>query len=242
MAALRERALKGKQPFDYDTPVEGMRALDRYTLQFKFEEPKPRFVETLADASLYGAVAREVVETYGDTMPAHPVGTGPVPAWRSGAARRASCWNAIRPIAMSCTTPNPNADDAEGQALLAKFKGRKLPMIDRVEMSIIEEVQPRWLSFLNKQSDLVWLVPFDFVNIAAPNGKLAPFLAKQGVQAVSDAGLGRHAVRTSTWKTRWLAAIRPTKLRCAARSGLRSISIRRFACSGAVRRCRRIQV
>ena len=55
-------------------------------------------------------------------------------------------------------------------------------MIDRVEISIIEEVQPRWLSFLNKQSDVSWLVPYDFVNIAAPNGKLAPFLAKQDVQ------------------------------------------------------------
>ena len=84
MAALRERALKGKQAFDYDTPVEGLRALDRYTIQFEFEEPNPRFVEALADASLYGAVAREVVETYGDTMPAHPVGTGPfrLAEWR----------------------------------------------------------------------------------------------------------------------------------------------------------------
>ena len=95
---------------------------------------------------------------------------------------------------MCCTTLDPNADDAEGQALLAKFKGRKLPMVDRVEISIIEEVQPRWLSFLNKQSDVAWLVPFDFVNTAAPNGKLAPFLAKQDVQDVSDACLGHHAV------------------------------------------------
>ena len=47
-------------------------------------------------------------------------------------------------------------------------------MIDRVEISIIEEVQPRWLSFLNKQQDVSWLLPYDFVNIAAPNGKLAP--------------------------------------------------------------------
>ena len=55
-------------------------------------------------------------------------------------------------------------------------------MIDRVEISIIVEVQPRWLSFLDKQQDLLYLVPYDFVNIAAPNGKLAPFLAKQDVQ------------------------------------------------------------
>ena len=37
----------------------------------------------------------------------------------------------------------PAADDAEGQALLARFKGRRLPMIDEVEISIIEEFQPR---------------------------------------------------------------------------------------------------
>lgn len=181
MAALRERALKGKQAFDYDTPVEGMRALDRYTIRFEFEEPNPRFIETLADASLYGAVAREVVEMYGDTMPAHPVGTGP---FRLGEWRRSS-----RIVLERNPTyrdmfydAHPNADDAEGQALLAKLKGRKLPMLDRVEVSIIEEVQPRWLSFLNKQSDVAWQVPFDFVNTAAPNGKLAPFLARQEVK------------------------------------------------------------
>ncbi len=35
-------------------------------------------------ADLYGAVAREVVEAYGDTIPAHPVGTGPfrLAEWR----------------------------------------------------------------------------------------------------------------------------------------------------------------
>ena len=75
----------------------------------------------------------------------------------------------------------PAADDAEGQALLAKFKGRKLPMIDRVEVSIIEESQPRWLSFLNEQIDFV-NVPAEFVNQAAPNGKLAPNLARRGIQ------------------------------------------------------------
>ena len=30
----------------------------------------------------------------------------------------------------------------------AKLKGRKLPMLDRVEIAIIEEAQPRWLAFL----------------------------------------------------------------------------------------------
>ena len=135
----------------------------------------------MADNSLWGAVAREVVEAYGDEIPAHPVGTGPfrLVEWRRSSRIVLERNPTYREVMYDA---EPNADDAEGQALLQRFKGRRLPMIDRVEISIIEEVQPRWLSFLNKQSDVSWLVPYDFVNIAAPNGKLAPFLAKQGVQ------------------------------------------------------------
>jgi ABC-type transport system substrate-binding protein len=52
-----------------------------------------------------------------------------------------------------------------------------------VEVSIIEETQPRWLAFLNGQLD--WLtVPGEFVSQAMPNGKLAPNLAKKGIQGM----------------------------------------------------------
>jgi ABC-type transport system substrate-binding protein len=180
LAALRERALKEKKPFDYDTEIEGVRALDRYTIQYRLEEPRPRFGDSLASHDLLGAVAREVVEKYGDAIPAHPVGTGPfrLVQWRRSSLivlERNPTYREVRYEA------EPAADDAEGQALLARFKGRRLPMIDRVEISIIEETQPRWLAFLNAQIDYV-PVPGEFVNQAMPNGRVAPNLAKQGIQ------------------------------------------------------------
>jgi len=52
MGALRDAALKDKKPFDYDTEVEGMRALDRYTVRFRFAEPQPRFIQTMAGGDL----------------------------------------------------------------------------------------------------------------------------------------------------------------------------------------------
>ena len=76
----------------------------------------------------------------------------------------------------------PAADDAEGQALLAKFKGRRMPMVDRVEISIIEEEQPRWLSFVNGEADLAYRVGYQFAPQAMPNGKVAPNLAKRGIR------------------------------------------------------------
>jgi ABC-type transport system substrate-binding protein len=76
----------------------------------------------------------------------------------------------------------PAEGDAEGQALAARFRGRRLPMIDRVEISIIEEEQPRWLSFVNGEADVAWNVGFQFVTLAMPNGKVAPHLAKLGIR------------------------------------------------------------
>ena len=177
---LRQVAIRDKKPFDYDTPIEGLRALDRYTLQFKLAEPNPRFTDELSDPARTGAVAREVVELYGDRIMEHPVGTGPY---------RLADWRRSSLIAFE---KNPNyrdefyaeeapAADPLAQAAVAKLKGRKLPMIDRVEISIIEQPQPRWLSFVNREMDIIWQVPEDFTDIAIPNGQVAPNLAKQGV-------------------------------------------------------------
>ena len=180
LAALREKSNKDKKPFDYDTEIEGLRALDRYTIQFKIEEARPRFIDTLAAHDLFGAVAREVVEKYGEDIAAHPVGTGPfrLKEWRRSAKIVLERNPTYREVIYDA---EPAADDAEGQALLAKFKGRRLPMIDGVEISIIEESQPRWLSFLSGQLDYI-NVPLEFINVAMPNGQVAPNLAKQGVR------------------------------------------------------------
>jgi ABC-type transport system substrate-binding protein len=56
--------------------------------------------------------------------------------------------------------------------------------LDEVAISIIEEPQPRWLSFLNKEQDLMDQLPADFANTAIPNNQLAPNLAKQGMLMV----------------------------------------------------------
>ncbi|MBT9493581.1 MAG: bicyclomycin resistance protein, partial [Paucibacter sp.] len=85
LAALRKQALDSKQPFNYEKEIEGLRALDRYTIQFKTAKSRPRLIETILTGSdLYGALAREVVEHYGDKIGEHPVGTGPfkLAEWR----------------------------------------------------------------------------------------------------------------------------------------------------------------
>lgn len=174
---LREAAQKAKKPFDYDKPIDGLRALDKYTLQIRLQNPRPRFLYMLTEMP---AMAREVVEAYGDRIMEHPVGTGPyrLVQWRRSSLMVFERNPNYREVFYDA---EPAADDAEGQEILAKLKGRRLPMIDRVEVSIVEEGQPRWLAFLNNEFDISG-VPLEFTNIAVPNGKLAPNLEKRGIR------------------------------------------------------------
>ena len=177
---LRQKALDSRRPFDYDAPVAGLQTPDRYTLRVTLGRPNPMFMLTMANTNSFGAVAREVVEAYGEDVDAHPVGTGP---FRLAQWRRSSLIVLERNPGYrdDFYDAHPAANDAEGQALLARFKGRKLPMIDRLEFAIIEQPQPTWLSFLSKDFDLV-ITPLEYAPIAAPGGHLAPNLVKQGIQ------------------------------------------------------------
>jgi len=181
LAQLRAAALKGGK-FDYDAEVDGVRALDRYTLRVRLGESSPRFFQYFADNGFLGAVAREVCEAYDEkAIMGQPVGTGPF---------RLTDWRRSSRIVLE---RNPGyrdeAYDEQGApgdptavAIAQKLRGRKLPMLDRVEVYIVEENQPRWLAFLNEEHDLVDEVPYDLADLAIPNGRLAPSLARRGVQ------------------------------------------------------------
>ncbi|NBT10774.1 MAG: bicyclomycin resistance protein [Betaproteobacteria bacterium] len=183
MAALRERALKTRRPFDYDTPVAGLCALDRYTLRIQMGEADPRWYYNLAAPALTGAVAREVVEFYGKDIGAHPVGTGP---FRLAQWRRASRIELVKsPSYRRRVYEGTPSDDPVAQAIAQQLKGRTLPCVDRIVVDVVEEAQPRWLTFV--QGGIDWMVvPSAFVPLAVPGGQLAPFLQKKGVRLQTE--------------------------------------------------------
>ncbi len=181
LSELRQEALRNRQPFDYEREVAGLRVLDRYTFELRFAEPQPRFLYYLADPSLVGAVAREVVEAYGDKVMEHPVGTGPyrLTSWKRSSKIVLERNPDYREVRYREAAPDGDPDLAPS---VARLQGRRLPMIDRVEVTIIDENQPRWLAFLNGQHDFLEELPTDFANQAIPNNTLAPNLRRLGIQ------------------------------------------------------------
>ena len=175
--------------FDYGAKIAGLEAIDKHTLRIRLTEADYRFPYVLALPN-FGAVAREVVEKYGLDVGAHPVGTGP---FMLGDYKRSSRIVLVRnpgyrPESYVPTGPVP----AELQPVAAAMKGKRLPQLDRIEISVIEEGQSQWLAFLNGELDLIETFPQDFVDELLVDGKLRPALAAKGI---------RHVInqRPNTW-------------------------------------------
>ena len=178
--------------FDYDAPLPGLEVVDRYTLRIHLKSPDLRFPYALAVPNM-AAQAREVVEAYGNDIGAHPVGTGP---YKLGEYRRSTrivleANPDFRPMTYTPAGPIP----ATSQPAAAALKGRALPIAGRIEISVIEEGQARFLAFMNREIDLLDILPIEFTEQALDaNGGILPALAAKGI--VHDVLL-----RPNTWWT-----------------------------------------
>jgi len=186
-----QRALKSGKPFDYDATYPGLQVVDRYTLRIQLKRPDFTLLNNLAQ-TYFGALAREVVEQYGDDIGSHPVGTGPyvLKHWTRAHKIVLEANPEFRELIL--VPPDPPSDDPLDAEILRDIGGKRLPLIGRIEINIVEENQPRWLSFLNGEHDVLQWVPNEFVNTVAPQGELAPYLAKRGVRMHRE-----HAPRTA---------------------------------------------
>ncbi|MEO8344148.1 MAG: ABC transporter substrate-binding protein [Betaproteobacteria bacterium] len=159
--------------FDYDQPIEGLRALDRYTLQLRLTEPNYPVVH---DNLVRGAVAREVVEAAGGDIRARPVGTGPyrLREWKQGSRIILEANPGYRTIRF------PDSTEPAKAALVRSMKGKTLPQIGVVEIAIIEEDATRLLEFERGGLDYV-VVRGEAATRLLANGELKPEYAAKGV-------------------------------------------------------------
>jgi oligopeptide transport system substrate-binding protein len=179
---LDEEAAAAKKSgrFDYDRKIAGLEAVDRYTLRFRLKETDYNLNYVLAHESS-SAVAREVVAKYGESdgrVMSNPVGSGPfrLAEWVRSSKIVLEANPGFRELKWDWQAQEPG--DAK---LVEQMKGRRIPIVDRVEISVMEEDQARWLAFRNGEPDLM-----NMEGPLAPNaivdGKLRPELAAKGVR------------------------------------------------------------
>lgn len=159
--------------FDHDRPIEGLRALDRYTLQLKLTEVNYPIIQALLS---YGACAREVVEAAGGDIRTRAVGTGPyrLREWKRGSRIVLEAKPAYRALRF------PASRDPAHAALVRQMEGKALPQIGKIEISFIDEDMPRVLEFESGGLDVV-VLRSNVVDRMLVEGKLRPELAARGV-------------------------------------------------------------
>ena len=160
--------------FDYDARVEGLRALDRYTLQLKLVEPNYPIIRDLF--GFVGAVAREVVDAAGGDIRTRAVGTGPfrLREWKRGSRIVLDANPAYRRVHF------PESGNPAHAGLVRSMQGKILPQIAVVEVNIIDEDLPRMLQFEQGGLDYIG-IRGEVANRLLADGALKPEYARRGI-------------------------------------------------------------
>ncbi len=174
-----------RRDFSYDSNIPGLQALDKYTLRIRLKVPDASFLFYLALPAT-GVVAREVAEAYGSQVGNHPVGSGP---FMIGEWKRSDKITLLANPGFRPTVFHAGADqglDAASRAIAAGMEGKRLPLLDRIEVKIMEEYQSRVLGFLNGEFDFIEQVPESMRDMVLdPDSSqpvLKPELARRGMQ------------------------------------------------------------
>lgn len=156
--------------------ISGVRAPDPYTLEISILKKSPRFIYNFSGAQ--GApLPEECVEYYGDKISEHAIGTGPYVVTQFSANRVVAIRN---PNFREEYYPTEGQESDSKNGLLVDA-GKRIPFIDKIELHVVEEDQPRWLRFLAGEFSVSG-VPKDSIDLAFPGGELSPELRGKGIQ------------------------------------------------------------
>jgi len=164
-----------KNKFSYATEIPGLQAVDKYTLRIRLNKPDPSLLFYMALPAT-GAVAREVAEAYGGQVGNHPVGSGPF---------RVAEWKRSDKITLTANRDyhfvfhaGPDVAPAN-KALAAALEGKRLPLVDGVQVKIMEEYQSRVLGFLNGEFDYIEQVPESMREMVLDPASSQPVLRRE---------------------------------------------------------------
>ena len=165
--------------------VAGLRKIDARTFTIRLTHENPLFLYALT-LSPTDIVPVEAVRMYKERFSVTPVGTGPFMATQS--LDRKGTARLVRNPDYYRRYPSVGAP-GDAESGLLKDAGRKLPLVDVLEMPLIEEPQPAALKFLRGELDRRELDRANYTKLVAraPDGTLKPAAEYSGKFALASA-------------------------------------------------------
>ncbi len=181
------------EEFDYSVPVSGMVKINDREFQIVLNKPFYRFIYTLAMFQT-SVLPHEAVDQYGLKLSRHPVGTGPflLDHWETGVQmvyRRNPNYRDVRypsdPGMLEDGTA-PYLGYEEDKALgLYESAGQRLPLADKVVLTMFPIPQPMWLKFLNQELDYSRVPAENFSQAFIKRKRtLRPSFVEKGIRVV----------------------------------------------------------
>jgi len=171
------KGCKSAGDIDYFRPVEGLQTPDDHTLVIKVKQPWPQIIYLLAHLPT-APLAKEAADFYGKDIINHPVGTGPfyLNRWYKGSfielVKNRTFRDEFYP---SQGEPNDPADGFLSDA------GKRLPMVDRIVMMIVQEDPPRWFLFMQGKIGATGIPKDNFSEAIDRRGTLTPQMQKSKI-------------------------------------------------------------
>jgi oligopeptide transport system substrate-binding protein len=171
-----------KKSIDFSRPVEGLKAIDDYTIQIKLIRPAPQLRFQLAHGST-SIVSKQADEFYRDRennhgeagLNKHPIGTGPYMMTQHLEDQR---------VIFEANPAYRGHPSVDGYANLPPEK--RLPKIKRLQFDYIRENIPMWLLFQQGYYDLLeTLAKESFDKAIDPTTReLRPELSERGMKLI----------------------------------------------------------
>jgi ABC-type transport system substrate-binding protein len=150
------------------TEVAGLRRIDAATFSITLTKPNPLLLFALALTST-AVVPPEAVRFYKDRFGVNPVGTGPFMI--KGPLDRKATLHFVRNPGYYGVYPSVGAP-GDAEAGLLKNAGRKLPLVDALDMPLVQEPSTAALKFMHGDLDVRQLDRANFLKLVTrePNG------------------------------------------------------------------------
>lgn len=172
------KGCESAEDVDYSRDVEGLRAIDDYTLVIELKKPWPQFLAAMLVDVSSSAVAKEAVDYYGEDFMSHPVGTGPymLKRWERG-----SYIEMVKNPNFRAEPYPSEGEPCDAEAGYLDDAGKTMPFADRIVWTIVEESRPAWLLFLQGKIDAKSVPKDNWDEVLTGTGELTEAMKQRNI-------------------------------------------------------------